>query len=104
MFRIMRRAEAQLKSARALVALGTLYVLLWCSHALALDPSLDVSQYRHRTYRDVLQEAVYAIAETPDGYLWLGTQSGVLRFDGIRAVPLPLPTGQKLPSTGVGAL
>jgi ligand-binding sensor domain-containing protein/signal transduction histidine kinase len=102
----MKRAEAQIKAARALVALGTVYVLLWCPHALALDPSLDVSQYAHTAWtdRDGLPGAFYAITQTPDGYLWLGTQSGVVRFDGVRAVPLPLPPGQQLPSTAVGAL
>ncbi len=92
---------------RALVALGTLYGLLWCPHALALDPSLDISQYAHTawTYRDgFLQGAVFTITQTPDGYLWLATRSGVVRFDGVRAVPLPLPPGQQLPSTVIGAL
>jgi ligand-binding sensor domain-containing protein/signal transduction histidine kinase len=102
----MKRAEAQIKAARAFVALGTVFVLLWCPHALALDPSLDVSQYAHTAWtdRDGLPGAVYAITLTPDGYLWLGTQSGVVRFDGVRAVPLPLPPGKQLPSTAVGAL
>ena len=103
----MKRAETQIKAARALVALGTVYVLLWCPHALALDPSLDVSQYAHTawTYRDgFLQGAVDAITQAPDGYLWLATQSGVVRFDGVRAVPLAPPAGQQLPSTSVGAL
>jgi len=100
-------AEAQINAARALVGLGTLYMLLWCPHSLALGPSLDVSQYAHTawTYRDgPLQGAVYAITQTPDGYLWLATQPSVVRFDGVRAVPLPLPPGQQLPSTTVGAL
>jgi len=103
----MQRSEAQIKAARALVALGTLGVLLWCPDAPALNPSLDVSQYAHTawTYRNgFMQGAVNAIAQTPDGYLWLGTQSGVVRFDGVRAVPLPLEPGQQLPSTSVGAL
>jgi signal transduction histidine kinase/ligand-binding sensor domain-containing protein len=103
----MKRAEGQIKAARALVALAAICVLLWCPHALALDPSLDISQYAHTawTSRDgLLPGAVYAITQTPDGYLWLGTQSGVLRFDGVRAVPLPLPPGQQLPDTAVSAL
>jgi signal transduction histidine kinase/streptogramin lyase len=28
--------------------------------------------------------SVDAIAQTPDGYLWLGTQGGLVRFDGVR--------------------
>lgn len=92
---------------RGLVALGTLCVLLWCAPALALNPPLDVSQYAHTawTYRNgFVPGAVNAIAQTPDGYLWLATQSGVVRFDGVRTVPLPLAPGQQLPSTSVGAL
>ncbi|HEV3333181.1 MAG TPA: PAS domain S-box protein [Bryobacteraceae bacterium] len=89
------------------MALSTLTLSLWSIPALALDKSLDLSQYAHTawTFRSgFLNGAVYAIAQTRDGYLWLGTQSGVARFDGVRAVPLVLPRGQELPSTAVGAL
>ena len=92
---------------RAPVALGTLYVLLWCPHAVALASSLDASQYAHTAWTSrngFVQGAVHAIAQTPDGYLWLATQNGVVRFDGVRTVPLPLAPGQRLPSTSVGAL
>jgi hypothetical protein len=79
-------------------------LLAWCSSACALDPSLDVSQYAHTswTFRNgFLNGAVYTISQSPDGYLWLGTQTGVYRFDGVRAVPLPLPG---LGTTEVGTL
>jgi PAS domain S-box-containing protein len=85
----------------------TLVVWLWAVAALAAEPSLDVGQYAHNawTFRNrFLNGAVYAIAQTPDGYLWLGTQSGVARFDGVRVAPLALPPGQELPSTAVGSL
>src|SRR5262249_37899086 len=47
-----------------------------CSAAFALNPSLDVSQYAHtvwRTGEGVVTGAVLSLAQTPDGYLWLGT-------------------------------
>src|SRR3974377_2550602 len=103
----MRLAEAQINAARTFVVFGTICLLFWCPHIFALEPSGDVSQYAHTTwtYRDgFVQGAVNAMTQTPDGYLWLATQSGVLRFDGLRASPLPLPPGQQLPSTAVGAL
>jgi signal transduction histidine kinase/ligand-binding sensor domain-containing protein len=102
----MKRVEAQISAVLALIAFSMLYVLLWCPHALALNSSLDVSQYAHTawTYRDGFVQGVNAIAQTPDGYLWLATQSGVVRFDGVRMVPLRLAPGQQLPSTSVGAL
>jgi signal transduction histidine kinase/ligand-binding sensor domain-containing protein len=81
-----------------------LYALVWPLAALALDPSLDVRQYAHTAwrYRDgFLTGTVNGFTQTPDGYLWLGTQSGVLRFDGVRAAPLRLPPGQRFPSTVV---
>ncbi len=92
------------KPAQALITLGALNALFWSPALAALDPSLDISQYAHSawTFRnEFLNGAVYTIAQSPDGYLWLGTQTGVYRFDGVRAVPLALP---RIASTSVGAL
>ena len=38
------------------------------------------------------------MAQTPDGYLWLGSEFGLFRFDGVQAVPWQPPAGQKLPN------
>src|SRR5215469_11281000 len=86
--------------ALALVLSGML--LACCPCAAALDPSLDVSQYAHTAWkiRDGFTKGrITSIAQTPDGYLWLGTELGLLRFDGIRAVPWQPPAGEQLPST-----
>ena len=75
--------------------------------AWALDPALDVSQYAHTVWRDregFARGAIYSIAQTPDGYLWLGTEFGLLRFDGVRAVPWQPPAGKQLPSNAVESL
>jgi signal transduction histidine kinase/ligand-binding sensor domain-containing protein len=61
-----------------------------------------VSQYGHTTWRvrdGFFKGAVWAIAQTPDGYIWLGTEFGLLRFDGVRAVPWQPPGNQSLPSS-----
>ena len=90
-----------MKTALALITIGSLIVLLGCYPALALDPSLDVSQYGHTawTARDGFSVgAIFAMAQTPDGYLWLGTEFGLFRFDGLHAVPWQPPAGQKLPN------
>jgi signal transduction histidine kinase/ligand-binding sensor domain-containing protein len=77
-------------------------LLVVCSPgAYALDPELDVSQYAHTVWRardGFTRGAILAIAQTPDGYLWLGTGFGLYRFDGVRAVPWQPPAGQSLPS------
>src|SRR5262249_33610056 len=75
-------------------------VLACCPCALASDPSFDISQYAHTSWkiRDGFTKGVItSIAQTPDGYLWLGTEFGLVRFDGVRATPWQPPDGQKLP-------
>jgi ligand-binding sensor domain-containing protein/signal transduction histidine kinase len=39
-----------------------------------------------RTQEGLPENRIRAIAQTPDGYLWLGTSSGLARFDGVRFV------------------
>jgi ligand-binding sensor domain-containing protein len=72
--------------------------------AFALDPSLDISQYAHTawTVRDGFSLGnIYAMAQTPDGYLWLGTEFGLFRFDGVRSIPWQPPAGQHLPDKNI---
>ena len=38
------------------------------------------------TERGLPTSFVSAIAQTPDGYLWIATQTGLVRFDGSRFV------------------
>ncbi len=43
--------------------------------------------------------SVTGVAQTPDGYLWVSTHSGLARFDGVRfqTISLPTPSGRTLP-------
>ncbi|WP_051978233.1 two-component regulator propeller domain-containing protein [Edaphobacter aggregans] len=70
--------------------------------AFALDPSLDINQYAHTAWKiqdGFTQGVVTSIEQTPDGYLWLGTRGGLIRFDGVRTVPWQPPAvGEQLPS------
>jgi signal transduction histidine kinase/ligand-binding sensor domain-containing protein len=82
-------------------------LLACCGIASALDPSLAISQYAHTawTIRDgFFKGQIHTITQTQDGYLWLGTEFGVIRFDGVKAVPWQPPTGQKLPSSYIDSL
>ena len=76
-------------------------ILFVCPCAFALDPALEVSQYAHTAWKvreGFFKSGIYSIAQTPDGYLWLATEFGLLRFDGVRAVPWQPPPDQHLPS------
>jgi signal transduction histidine kinase/ligand-binding sensor domain-containing protein len=55
--------------------------------AWALDPSRRISQYAHTAWTaqdGYLPGRSLGIGQTTDGYLWIGTQAGLLRFDGVR--------------------
>jgi len=75
--------------------------------ALAVDPGRMLSQYSHTAWRlqdGDLPSPVFPITQTRDGYLWIGTQAGVLRFDGARFIPLDKLAGRALPSSFVTSL
>jgi signal transduction histidine kinase/ligand-binding sensor domain-containing protein len=82
-------------------------ILLFCASSFALNPSLEVNQYAHTawTVRDGFSLGnVYAMAQTPDGYLWLGSEFGLFRFDGVHATRWDPPAGQHLPDQNVNSL
>jgi ligand-binding sensor domain-containing protein len=84
--------------ARPFVVVSLLAVL--CPCAFALNPSLDVSQYAHTAWTPQSGFSagnILSMAQTPDGYFWLGGEFGLFRFDGVRAVPWQPPAGQELP-------
>jgi signal transduction histidine kinase/ligand-binding sensor domain-containing protein len=90
---------------RTTIALGIL--LACCPWARGLDPSLDINQYAHTAWKireGFSKGRVTSFAQTPDGYLWLGTEFGLLRFDGVRNVPWEPPTGEHLPSSYIRSM
>ena len=104
--RVLRRAHGRV----GVVAQETLLVCLllaWCPCAFGLNPALDVSQYGHTAWRfneGFSTGQIIGIAQTPDGYLWLGTEFGLLRFDGVRTVPWQPPAGRHLPDNFIRGL
>jgi ligand-binding sensor domain-containing protein/signal transduction histidine kinase len=82
-------------------------LLAFCSSAFALNPELDISQYGHTSWKirdGAFKGEIRAITQPPDGYLWLGTEFGLVRFDGIRFVPWQPPLDQSLPSDFIWSL
>jgi ligand-binding sensor domain-containing protein/signal transduction histidine kinase len=82
-------------------------LLACCICSFALDPSQEVSQYAHTawTVKDRFSLGnVYAMAQTPDGYLWLGGEFGLFRFDGVHATQWQPPDGQRLPDRNINSL
>ena len=87
---IIVRMERRVNRASQVNAYVTIILLASCPCASALNPSYDINQYAHTAWtirEGFFKGAISSIAQTPDGYLWLGTEFGLPRFDGVRSVP-----------------
>jgi len=83
------------------------FVWLYPASARAVDPDRRISQYAHavwRTQDGLFQGTPTAIVQTQDGYLWLGTTSDLVRFDGVRFAPFSSEHGEQLPDVQINAL
>src|ERR1700712_2592914 len=63
----------------------TLGIIL-CSAAFALPPEPGYSQRIWRSDDGLPQNRIQVVTQTSDGYLWIGTSGGLVRFDGVRFV------------------
>lgn len=97
------------------VLITALALAFSASLAHALDPNLLLSQYMRERWgseKGFTGGSVTALAQTPDGYLWIGTEKSLIRFDGFgfrtfsQAAPTTFPIGpvQALASDAQGNL
>lgn len=92
-----------MRHATAALILG----LALAASAFALDPQKAMTQYIHEAWQiqdGLPQNSVQALLQTSDGYLWLGTQEGLVRFDGARFVVFNKQNTEELPNHDVIAL
>ena len=92
---------------RALIGPFLLASLLAGGQGLALDPNRAISQYSHQSWRNedgLPQNTVFAIQQTRDGYLWLGTWEGLVRFDGATFTVYDRHNTPELSEHGIRAL
>jgi ligand-binding sensor domain-containing protein/signal transduction histidine kinase/CheY-like chemotaxis protein len=91
----------------ALSGLLFLAILLAGGPGLALDPQRRISQYSHQAWRHeqgLPQNTVLAIEQTGEGYLWLGTLEGLVRFDGAQFTIYNRHNTPELSEHGIRAL
>jgi signal transduction histidine kinase/ligand-binding sensor domain-containing protein len=74
--------------------------------SFALNPQELMGQFTHTswTVKEGIPGPVRAIAQTSDGYLWLATEAGLYRFDGVHFVAWKPREGEELPGSGVTSL
>jgi PAS domain S-box-containing protein len=99
----VKAAVLRIRAPRVFV-LGTVLAslsLLALPRALAVDPDRRISQYGHTIWR--VQDGAISpptnIAQTTDGFLWITTAQGLMRFDGARFMQWQPTQGQNLSGT-----
>jgi len=104
----MKTFSARVRNVIFLFAVALcLQLLLTVNSVFAVDPNRHISQYGHTAWR--MQDGIFTgtpnvITQTPDGYIWIGTQAGLVRFDGARFVPGTTSKGQPLPDIRITSL
>ncbi len=96
-----RLAQAQLGMAMTAIVCGL------ARPVSGLDPKKTIRQFTHTSWsaKDGIPGPVDAIAQTPDGYLWLGTRAGLYQFDGQSFTSWEGSSdGQKLPRSSISTL
>ena len=103
---LLTRLE-NLTTSRSVTACVWLLFFFFATPALAINPNRHISQYAHTAWR--AQDGAFSgtprvFAQPADGYIWIGTTDGLVRFDGVRFVPWAPPNGQQLPSLRINFL
>ncbi|HUO59438.1 MAG TPA: triple tyrosine motif-containing protein [Candidatus Acidoferrales bacterium] len=77
-----------------------------CQWGMAQPSSPRTQRIIHEswTFRDGAPEQVVTLAQTADGFLWVGAPTGLFRFDGLRFEPFRSSSGNRLLSTYVFGL
>jgi signal transduction histidine kinase/ligand-binding sensor domain-containing protein len=84
-----------------------LLALLFAAARIASAGESVLADISHSSWtgRDGSPQGINALAQTTDGYLWIGTSSGLYRFDGLRFRPFVAPsTGPQFSSLDIVAL
>ena len=92
------------RSVRLVISLFAVW--LFATAAFALDSQKAITQFVHTawTEKDGAPADIEAITQTKDGYLWLGTLTGLFSFDGIRFAHFEPRAGEHLPAKTIRSL
>jgi len=91
----------EVKRATVRVVLCLLFLSLFCPNLPALNPDWQLYQYGHRAWKiedGFLGDMVNSLAQDGEGYLWIATNNGLFRFDGVTFTRWEPPDGSQLPA------
>lgn len=88
-----------------LISAGLLFLL--SANVFALLPTKPITQYVHTVWQTddgLPQNYVVAVVQTRDGYLWLATQEGLVRFDGVKFTVFDKHNTEQIKDNNIQAL
>lgn len=98
--------DVGLGSKRIGLIAATALIAQAASPARALDPARGLGQYTHTrwTSDNGAPTEVRVVTQTPDGFLWMGADDGLYRYDGVAFERVVLPNPKHGHGSGVNAL
>jgi signal transduction histidine kinase/ligand-binding sensor domain-containing protein len=99
------RTDVRISSIRAKI-LVCICCLAFCLPAFSLDRDRSINQFYYTFWseKEGAPSQITALAQTEDGYLWIGSERGLFHFDGVRFEEYKPQGGVKLPSYSIFAL
>src|SRR5271156_2229366 len=100
-------AHVRYSRSASLAGIYALLILTCAPPVRALDPNRSVTQYLQRIWQvpqGLPDATIHSILQTSDGYLWLATQRGLIRFDGARFSAISSSSGISLDERWITSL
>ncbi len=99
-------AESPVNRQIALTLWISFLIVFCCVPTFALDRDRNILQFYHTAWsvNDGAPSEISALAQTEDGYLWIGSPQGLFRFDGVKFEEYKPQPGVELPSHGIYSL
>src|SRR5262249_51184009 len=84
----------------------TIAICVSSASGSALEWDRTITQFQHTAWgpKEGAPGQIWALAQTRDGYLWLGTADGLYRFDGVSFERYQALLGEALPTARVRSL
>src|SRR5450756_88050 len=89
---------------RCLATTFLLSLVVFAKSAIAQSVNVGMRYHTWGLEDGLPDRVIQAIAQTPDGYLWLGTPHGLVRFDGFKFVPFGNETAPTLREFGISCI